>query len=61
MKIKEAIKEFWKNFRLSHHYCENNAELMDSFTSSVGSPTSGGTWQTNVYKCKICGKRWDVD
>lgn len=61
MKIKEALKEFWKKFRLNHHSCNRNAELVDSFTSSVGTPTSGGVWQTSVYKCKICGKRFDVD
>jgi hypothetical protein len=61
MKIKETIKESWKKFRLNHHYCERNLKLVDSFTSSVDTPTSSGSWQTSIYRCTICGKRFDVD
>lgn len=55
----KTIKEFWKKFRLNHHYCENNAKLVDSY--SGGDSINGNivaTHQVSIYKCKICGKRW---
>lgn len=54
---------YMNELRMKYHSCESdkNAKLMDSYTNSVGNSTCGGTWTTNIYVCKVCGKRWDVD
>jgi len=66
----EKIKLFLANFKIKHHSCKNHAELIDSYTNSVNgveacpedkSSGSWGSWITTSYKCKICGKIWDID
>jgi len=50
------LKTFWRNFRFNHHNCNNNAEMIDNFQYGNESYVS----QMTVYKCKICGKKWDI-
>jgi hypothetical protein len=55
------IKFFFKDLRLKYHICWRNSTCVDNFTNSAGTSIAGGTWTTNVYKCKICGKISHID
>ena len=55
------FKNLWKIYRLNNHNCENNYEIIDSYTKSAGTPTSTCKWQVVIAKCTICGKRFDID
>lgn len=57
----KAIKLFFKNFKLNHHSCAKHAKMIDSFGTSSSSTDglSVGYSSVSVYKCEICGKKWD--
>lgn len=57
----KRIKEMFHNYRLNHHTCENNLKVVETYR--VGFAANGCTAETSVTmcKCKICGKRIDVD
>lgn len=59
--MREKIKLFFSNIKMKYHSCRKNSELIDSFTNSAGISNCSATWTTNAYKCKVCGKRWEVD
>lgn len=63
MSIIDNDKLMWSKWMLSfkHHNCRNHAELIDSYTSQVDSQSGNASWTTTSYKCKICGKCWDID
>lgn len=62
-KIKDFWKEFWKNFRLKYHSCDKHSKVTDSFSTSFSSDdgTSVGVSSRTMFRCEICGKRFDVD
>ena len=55
------IKLFFSNLRMKYHSCRKNAELVDSYTNFSENKLCSVYWTTNIYVCKVCGKRWDVD
>ena len=55
------LKNWWKNYRLNHHSCEDNYKIIDSYTTSAGTSTANCKWQVVIAKCEICGKRFDID
>jgi hypothetical protein len=57
----EYFKKMWKNYRLNNHKCEDNYDIIDSYTTSSTNSKSTCQWQVVIAKCNICGKRFDID
>lgn len=62
MIILNWLTEKWKRYRLNHHDCERNLVLLENYkTRTTNINGSYGETTISMCKCKICGKRVDID